>query len=133
MPESDRRSLRNLARLGSWELASSRKVANKFECQFSRQSFRDGAVLLPYQAPWLAEFESELFSFPNGRHDDQVDSISQALRHERTAVQWTRESTIGMENFHHGLGALTGALPNRSSFEAMGIGGVHAYLLGLTR
>lgn len=25
--------------------------------------------------------EAELFAFPNGRHDDQVDSISQALIH----------------------------------------------------
>ena len=31
---------------------------------------------------WLAELEAELFAFPHGRHDDQVDSISQALGHE---------------------------------------------------
>ena len=30
----------------------------------------------------LAELEAELFSFPHGRHDDQIDSISQALGHE---------------------------------------------------
>jgi hypothetical protein len=33
-------------------------------------------------APWLAELEAELFAFPHGPHDDQVDSISQALGHE---------------------------------------------------
>jgi phage terminase large subunit-like protein len=32
-------------------------------------------------APWLPILEAELFSFPGGRHDDQVDSISQALAH----------------------------------------------------
>jgi hypothetical protein len=26
-------------------------------------------------APWLADFRSELLSFPAGRHDDQVDAI----------------------------------------------------------
>ena len=31
-------------------------------------------------APWLGEFLTELLSFPNGRHDDQVDSVSQFLR-----------------------------------------------------
>lgn len=25
--------------------------------------------------PWLADFRSELWSFPAGRHDDQVDAL----------------------------------------------------------
>ena len=41
--------------------------------------FEAGQVYLPVHAPWLAELEEELLSFPHGRHDDQVDSISQAL------------------------------------------------------
>jgi predicted phage terminase large subunit-like protein len=41
--------------------------------------FEAGLVLFPRQAPWLADLEAELFSFPHSRHDDQVDSISQAL------------------------------------------------------
>jgi predicted phage terminase large subunit-like protein len=44
--------------------------------------FASGRVFLPREAPWLADLEAELFAFPNGRHDDQVDSISQALAHE---------------------------------------------------
>jgi predicted phage terminase large subunit-like protein len=39
-----------------------------------------GHVHLPNSAPWLGEFLTELLSFPNGRHDDQVDSVSQFLR-----------------------------------------------------
>lgn len=39
----------------------------------------NGQVLLPKEAPWLAEFEKELLAFPNGRHDDQVDALSQLL------------------------------------------------------
>jgi predicted phage terminase large subunit-like protein len=39
-----------------------------------------GHVHLPKNAPWLGDFLNELLSFPNGRHDDQVDSVSQFLR-----------------------------------------------------
>jgi predicted phage terminase large subunit-like protein len=41
--------------------------------------FASGQVWFPNRAPWLAELETELFTFPQARHDDQVDSISQAL------------------------------------------------------
>jgi len=39
-----------------------------------------GAVRLPAKAPWLEEFKKELLSFPLGRHDDQIDALSQALQ-----------------------------------------------------
>jgi predicted phage terminase large subunit-like protein len=38
-----------------------------------------GFVLLPTQAPWVEEYLHELMMFPAARHDDQVDSTSQAL------------------------------------------------------
>jgi hypothetical protein len=38
-----------------------------------------GQVYLPKRAAWLPELEAELFSFPGSRHDDQCDSISQAV------------------------------------------------------
>ena len=44
--------------------------------------FASGQVFFPTEAPWLADLEAELFAFPNSLHDDQVDSISQALAHE---------------------------------------------------
>lgn len=31
------------------------------------------------RAPWWPDYEAELTHFPKGRHDDQVDSTSQAL------------------------------------------------------
>jgi hypothetical protein len=37
-------------------------------------------VYLPKQADWLDSFLLELLAFPNGRHDDQVDSVSQFLK-----------------------------------------------------
>ena len=44
--------------------------------------FEAGKVLLPRNAPFLRELEAELLTFPQGRHDDQVDSITQALAHK---------------------------------------------------
>jgi predicted phage terminase large subunit-like protein len=52
--------------------------------------FEARQVHLPERASWLAELEAELFSFPAGRHDDQVDSISQALLHGKGASVWLR-------------------------------------------
>ena len=39
----------------------------------------NGFVHVPDTAPWLAAYLHELASFPNGRHDDQVDSTAQML------------------------------------------------------
>jgi len=44
-------------------------------------AFENGLVLLPRQAPWLAEYVTELTSFPGSKHDDQVDSTTQALHY----------------------------------------------------
>jgi|SRR5579862_319184 len=41
--------------------------------------FEGGKVLLPSQAPWLDDYVREITGFPGGKHDDQVDSTSQAL------------------------------------------------------
>jgi predicted phage terminase large subunit-like protein len=53
------------------------------EARFLAQSarFEAGQVHVPKDAPWLAEWMDELLSFPNARHDDQVDATSQALNH----------------------------------------------------
>ena len=39
-----------------------------------------GHVHLPREVDWLDTFMLELLAFPNGRHDDQVDSVSQFLK-----------------------------------------------------
>jgi predicted phage terminase large subunit-like protein len=38
-----------------------------------------GRIAIPADAPWLAEFRHELTLFPNGKYDDQVDSLTQFL------------------------------------------------------
>lgn len=51
-----------------------------------------GGLFVPSEAPWLAELRGELLAFPHGRHDDQVDALSQALRwarnRKRHRVSW---------------------------------------------
>ena len=49
----------------------------RMEAQSAR--FEAGQILLPERAPWLAEFLKEILAFPNARHDNQIDSISQSL------------------------------------------------------
>ncbi len=42
-------------------------------------AIEQGRVHLPRRAPWLDDLRLELLQFPNGRHDDQVDCLSQFL------------------------------------------------------
>jgi len=39
-----------------------------------------GRVFIPEKSSWLQDFEHEMAQFPNGKHDDQIDSMSQALQ-----------------------------------------------------
>lgn len=47
-----------------------------------QEKFWSGRVLFPRNAPFLPDFLTELLSFPHGKTDDQVDSITQALAYE---------------------------------------------------
>lgn len=58
-------------------------------------TFEGGRVFFPHHAPWLSELETELFAFPGSRHDDQVDSIAQALAYKPHT--WARTSTAFIE------------------------------------
>lgn len=44
---------------------------------------RAGNVLLPAEAPWLAEFQLEVLQFPHAARNDQVDALSQYLNYAR--------------------------------------------------
>jgi predicted phage terminase large subunit-like protein len=62
-------------------------------------------LILPQQAPWLAELEAELFAFPNAPHDDQVDALSQALAYaEGQSYMWTDKA---LENYGRFVEALS--------------------------
>ena len=43
-------------------------------------AFEGGRILLPRAASWRKNLRTELLSFPEGRHDDQVDVISYAVQ-----------------------------------------------------
>jgi hypothetical protein len=64
--------------------------------------FESGRVYFPHQASWLPELEAELFAFPGSRHDDQVDSISQALGHN-IGYLWDENSLAGLNKVLQGL------------------------------
>lgn len=53
------------------------KNGRLYSCQ---PEFESGAVRFPREALWKSELIDELLGFPSARHDDQVDSISQAIR-----------------------------------------------------
>ena len=46
-------------------------------------SLEAGDVFVPKDAPWLPEFLNEIRAFPAGRHDDQVDALSQLMTANR--------------------------------------------------
>jgi predicted phage terminase large subunit-like protein len=65
-------------------------------------TIENGFVWLPREAPWLADYLSELALFPASRHDDQVDSTAQALawmkrrpREQGWLEHWRREAKEG--------------------------------------
>ena len=56
----------------------------------NQAKFEAGLVLFPRGALYLPELEAELLTFPQGKNDDQVDSITQALSYDyKTAYDYT--------------------------------------------
>jgi predicted phage terminase large subunit-like protein len=74
----------------------------KIRMAIQAAKFENGQVFFPKEAPWLRDLEDELFAFPSGRHDDQVDSISQALGHKSPSY-WTKASLDGYSNLMNAL------------------------------
>jgi predicted phage terminase large subunit-like protein len=65
------------------------------------EKFENGQVFFPREAPWLADFETELLAFPNGSYDDQVDALIQGLAYKRPAEY--DAALPGFENLVTGL------------------------------
>jgi predicted phage terminase large subunit-like protein len=70
-----------LQRSGLQAVGVNVKGDKKTRMSVQSSKFESGEVLFPKSASWLEVLEAELFAFPGARHDDQVDSISQALTH----------------------------------------------------
>jgi predicted phage terminase large subunit-like protein len=51
----------------------------------------DGKVLFPESAPYLDSLFDEFVAFPNGKYDDQVDSVSQLVATMENALMFARQ------------------------------------------
>ena len=78
------------AELGSYVVAVQPKgnKAHRFEAVTLLMG--KGRVWMPTNAPWLETLIKELQAFPQGKHDDQVDSISQMMFYWDKVVCRTR-------------------------------------------
>jgi predicted phage terminase large subunit-like protein len=63
------------------------------------EKFANRQVFFPREAPWLGDFENELLAFPNGRYDDQVDAVIQALAYKRSTSLWNETTNKNFEKF----------------------------------
>ena len=70
----------------------------KTRMKIQSAKFEGGLVFLPTNAPWLADYEAELFAFPNARYNDQVDSTAQALACDHSGYDF-KVIADGMERF----------------------------------
>jgi predicted phage terminase large subunit-like protein len=66
----------------------------------------NGFVHLPDAAPWLAPYLHEITTFPNGRHDDQVDSTAQML-------DWFKQAGSGVPTSNAGIFEYTRMMAER--------------------
>lgn len=71
-------------------------------------AIESGHVYLPQAAPWLHDFIEQFSAFPNGVHDDMVDSASQALTYmiyasgsvvDPTPTEEEIDERVGRESF----------------------------------
>jgi len=74
---------------GAFRPVMMRPVTNKEE-RFAGclAEIEAGHFLLPRDAPWLDAFRAELKAFPSGKHDDQVDCLSQFIGHQLKHWRW---------------------------------------------
>ena len=71
----------NIRQLGGRRWLDAKMPVGSKEDRASQQSpkFERGEIWVPREAAWLKTFEDELSSFPQCKHDDQVDSVVQFL------------------------------------------------------
>jgi transposase len=64
-----------------WENQPAKRSQKDMDARWTKKHGKShyGYVLLPGRAPWLQDFQTEILQFPAGKHDDQVDSLSQFL------------------------------------------------------
>jgi predicted phage terminase large subunit-like protein len=68
--------------------------------------FTNGQVFLLKTAPGRGDLETELFSFPAGRHNDLVDALTQGLAYKHVRAVWTDEALENHSRFLSSLMAM---------------------------
>ena len=95
---------RSCSRLGLPAVAVKPVFDKRTRMSIQSGKLESGQVFLPTVASWLDELEAELFAFPGGRYDDQIDSISQALAYEIFSGEWMTDAALkGYGNLIEGL------------------------------
>jgi predicted phage terminase large subunit-like protein len=94
--------IQDLQKAGMPAVAAKPDRNKKTRMQVQSAKFEAGLVLFPKQAPWLSDYQAELFAFPNARFDDQVDSTSQALAADHSDYN-LEVLADGMERLSAGL------------------------------
>jgi predicted phage terminase large subunit-like protein len=95
---------KELQQVGLPALAVLPKSDKRARMSIQSGKFESGQVFLPDAASWLEALETELFSFPGGRYDDQIDSISQALAYEISRGELLTDAALkGYSNLINGL------------------------------
>ena len=80
---ADFRQIEDLRAKGLNAVEVSATQSKETRAHIQTPTFEAKRVHLPETAPWLSELESELLAFPSVRHNDQVDSITQAPAYEQ--------------------------------------------------
>ncbi len=71
-------------------------------------AIESGRVYLPKDASWLADFRAEICTFPKGKHDDQIDSLSQYLDWVREKANMPMPSIRFLGSGNHGANSRVG-------------------------
>jgi predicted phage terminase large subunit-like protein len=95
--------LQELGKLGLRAIGVKVEHNKQIRMSIQAATFQAGHVFFPEEAPWLGELERELFSFPDSIHNDQIDSISQALAHKLYNVAWDEKGLEGFARLAEGL------------------------------
>ena len=78
--------IQDVKAMGRWNIipigtkqVSERKQDKETRARRVTLHFEAGRIIIPENAHWLHEFEKQMLLFPNGKHDDIVDSVSQFI------------------------------------------------------
>ncbi|BBC01954.1 MULTISPECIES: phage terminase large subunit [Bradyrhizobium] len=85
--------LRDMGRFRVRSVPVDRDKATRLYVQAAK--FEAGRVYFPKNALFLPDLETELLTFPQGKHDDQVDSITQALAFKAFGYDATLQWVMG--------------------------------------